>query len=97
MFIALAIIFTEHVQVNHVTVGGREVRLRPRGSDNSIDPRGGQPHYALRRPVSGTYSSGSSSAYDYVDRGGGGSGGGPTNTSSGGPPRTTTHHESINR
>merc|ERR1712241_1249657 len=36
----------EHVQVNHVTVGGREVRLRARGSDISIDPRGGQPHYA---------------------------------------------------
>ena len=82
-------IFSEHVQVNHVTVGGREVRLRPRGSDNSIDPRGGQPHYGLRRPVSGTYSSGSSSNYDYVDRAGG-------NSTNPGPPRTT-HHENVNR
>ena len=81
--------FSEHVQVNHVTVGGREVRLRARGSDNSIDPRGGQPHYAHRRPVSGTYSTGSSSNYDCTDRGAG-------NSNTSGPPRTT-HHESVNR
>ena len=79
----------EHVQVNQVTVGGREVRLRPRGSDNNIDPRGGQPHYAHRRPVSGTYSTGSTSNYDYADRSGG-------NSNNTGPPRTT-HHESVNR
>ena len=82
--------FTEHVQLsNHVTVGGREVRLRPRGSDNSIDVRGVQSHYAQRRPVSGTYSTGSSSNYEYSERGGG-------NSNNSGPPRTT-HHENVNR
>ena len=47
MFFVLPMLLAEHVQVNHnVTVGGREVRLRPRGSDSQLEvpaPASGQP------------------------------------------------------
>ena len=81
--------FPEHVQVNHsvTSVGGRDVRLRPRGSDSQLEvpgqgPGGGSRVY--RRPGS------SGTAPSYAPNN-------STNVEGGATSRSGSSHEMVNR